>query len=95
MITLPSLNINKVSITGQVIGVTYYEDSNKLVLTVKNLDGSFCVEFHPLKAEVEITRGDQVMVTGSLFSMRSGRYDAAKIRARLVRVMDLEYGCSE
>jgi RPA family protein len=88
MITPPSLNINKVSITGQVIGVTFYEDSSKLVFTVKNPDGSFCVEFHPLKAEVEISRGDQVMVMGSLFSMRSGRYDAAKIRARTVKNLD-------
>ena len=88
MITPLSPNINKVSITGQVIGLTYYEDHKKLVFTMKNPDGSFCVEFQTLKTKVEIARGDQVMVTGTLFSIRSGRYDAAKIRAQTIKNLD-------
>ena len=92
MNTIPSADINDVSITGQVISVTYYEDHNKLVFTVKNPNGNFCVEFHPFSAEVGINRGDTVMVSGSLFSSRSGKNDAAKIRARLVRIMDFDDG---
>ena len=92
MNTIPSADINDVSITGQVISVTYYEDHNKLVFTVKNANGNFCVEFHPFSAEGGINRGDTVMVSGSLFSSRSGKNDAAKIRARLVRIMDFEDG---
>jgi RPA family protein len=85
MITPLLPNINKISITGQVVGLTYNEDRKKLVFTMKNPDGSFCVEFQALKTKVGIARGDQVMVTGTLFSIRSGRYDAAKIRAQMIK----------
>jgi RPA family protein len=88
MITPLLPNINKISITGQVTGLTYNDDRKRMVFTIKNPDGSFCVEFHTLKTKMEITRGDQVMVTGTLFSIRSGRYDAAKIRAQTVKNLD-------
>lgn len=90
MITMPAADLNEVSITGQVLGATFYEDNHKLVFTVKNPDGNFCVEFHPLGTEVGVRRGDKVMVTGSLFSLRSGEHHTTKIRARLVRVMDFD-----
>jgi len=88
MITPLSPNINKISITGQVVGLSYYEDQKKLVFTMKNPDGSFCVEYQKIKTKVEISRGDQVMVTGTLFSIRSGRYDAVKIRAQAIKNLD-------
>ena len=88
MITPLSHNINKISITGQVTGLTYNEDRKKMVFTIKNPDGSFCVEFQALKTKVDIARGDQVMVTGTLFSIRSVRYDAVKIRAQTIRILD-------
>ena len=88
MITPLSPNINKISITGQVTGLTYNGDRKKLVFTIKNPDGSFYVEFQALKTKVGFTRGDQVMVTGTLFSIRSGRYDAVKIRAQAIKILD-------
>ena len=88
MITPLLPSINKISITGQVVGLSYYENQKKLVFTIKNPDGSFCVEFQALKTKVGFARGDQVMVTGTLFSIRSGRYDAVKIRAQAIKILD-------
>jgi exonuclease VII large subunit len=85
MITPLLPHINKISITGQVTGLTYNEDHKKLVFTMRNPDGCFIVEFQALKTKVDITRGDQVIVTGTLYSIRSGRYDAVKIRAQMIK----------
>ncbi len=90
MITPHLPNINKISIAGQVTGLTYNEDRKKLVFTIKNADGSFCVEFPALKTKVDIARGDQVMVTGTLFSIRSGRYDAIKIHAQTIKNLNTQ-----
>jgi hypothetical protein len=85
MITIPATNINEICITGQVIGVTYYDDHDKLVFTLKNTEGRFCVELCPSNSATRISRGDKVIVHGSLFSLRSGSSDAAKIRANLLQ----------
>jgi hypothetical protein len=91
MITIPAIDINEISIIGQVVSLSYDQDHNKLVFTLENSDGKFCVEFHPCRTEVGITQGDKVMVTGSLFSLRSERYRFIRIEARLVRILDDEY----
>jgi len=88
MNTIPATNINKISITGQVVNPSYDQDHNKLVFTLENLDGKFYVEFHPSKAEVGMTQGIRVMVTGSIFSLRSDRYRLIRIRARSVHNLD-------
>ena len=88
MITPSPININELWIAGQVIGVTYYDDHDKLVFTLKNTDGKFCVELCPVKTIASVVRGDKVMVRGSLFSQRSGRHDTAKIRASLIHTLD-------
>jgi hypothetical protein len=90
MITLSANEIDEVFITGKVIGANYYADHNKLVFTVKNTNGKFYVEFHPFDGEVPIQYGDTVMVSGILFSTRAGKFDGAKIRARQVRVKNIE-----
>jgi len=93
MITIPATNINEISIIGQVVSLSYDQDHNKLVFTLENSDGKFCVEFHPCRTEAGITQGTRVMVTGSLFSLRSERYRFIRILARLVRILDDE--CNE
>ena len=93
MITIPATDINEISIIGKVVSLSYDQDHNKLAFTLENSDGKFCVEFHPCRTEVGITQGDSVMVTGSLFSLRSERYRLIRIQARLVRIFDDE--CNE
>ena len=93
MITIPAADINEISIIGQVDSLSYDQDQNKLEFTLENSDGKFCVEFHPCRTEVGITHGARVMVTGSLFSLRSERYRIIRIQARLVRILDDE--CNE
>jgi hypothetical protein len=85
MINNSPTKINEICITGQVIGVTYYNDHDKLVFTLKTAEGRFCVELCPSNPTTRISRGDQVIVHGSLFSLRSGSSDAAKIRANLLQ----------
>jgi hypothetical protein len=87
MKTLSSNNFNELWITGQVIGVRYYDDHDKLVFTLRNTDGRFCVELCPAKAVSNVSHGDQVMVRGSLFSQWSGKQDTAKIRASLIQTL--------
>jgi RNase P/RNase MRP subunit p29 len=93
MNTIPATNINKISITGQVVGPSYDQDHNKLIFNLENSDGKFYVEFHSSKAEVGMTQGARVMVTGSIFSLRSDRYRLIRIRARSVHILDDE--CNE
>jgi hypothetical protein len=88
MITIPATDINELWITGQIIGVTYYKDHNKLVFTLRNLEGKFCVEYCPPNSNKAVSRGDSVVVRGSLFSLRNGKYDIAKIRARLIHTLN-------
>ena len=88
MIILSPTHINELWITGQVISVRYYDDHDKLVLTLKNTDGRFCIELCPAKAGSNVSHGDQVMVRGSLFSQWSGKQDTAKIRASLIQTLD-------
>lgn len=88
MVDLSPDNLNELWISGQVIAVTFYEDHNKLVFTLKNQAGKFYVEICPVTTLSAVTRGDHVMVHGSLFSLRSGHYDTAKIRANLIQPLN-------
>lgn len=90
MNTIPATNINKISITGQVVNPSYDQDHNKLVFTLENSYGKFYVEFHPAKTEVGMTQGTRVMVTGSIFSLRSERYRLIRIQAKAVHNLDNE-----
>jgi hypothetical protein len=85
MVQAQSNQLNMLWITGSVVGITQYEDTGKLVLTLRNTDGNFCVEGSSTTTYTAIAKGDQVVVQGSLFSLRAGRYDRTKIRAYSIR----------
>jgi hypothetical protein len=80
-------DLNELWIIGQIISLRYYDDHDKLVFTLGNTDGRFCVELCSPKTTSKVSRGDQVMVRGSLFSQWSGKQDTAKIRASLVQTL--------
>lgn len=89
MFLLTSHAMNMLWLTGQVVNLRYYDDHDKLVFTLKNTEGRFCIEVCPAKATGNIAHGDQVMVYGALFSQWSGKQDTAKIRASLVQSINL------
>ena len=90
MNTIPAININEISMIGQVANPSYDQIHNKLAFTLENTDGNFNVEFHPCKSEIGITQGTRVIVIGSIYSLRSERYRLIRIRARLVHTLSDE-----
>ena len=85
MNTLSPNNLNELWISGQIVCLRHYEDHNKLVFTLRNTAGRFCIEVCPANTVANLFRGDQVMVRGALFSQWSGKQDTTKIRASLVQ----------
>ncbi len=63
--------INTVSITGQITNPRYYEDSCKWVFILLAASGRYYVECTQPESEPVIVSGNQVMITGSLFSRRT------------------------
>jgi hypothetical protein len=88
MFTLSSNYLNELWIIGQVVSLRYYDDHEKLVFTLKNKDGRFCIELCPARAVNNVSHGDQVIVRGSVFSQWTGNKDSMKIRARIIQTLE-------
>lgn len=77
-------HLNTVAVSGEVKALTRYDDrgQEKLVLTICNAEGSYCIEFAPASDAPVIEKGDQIMVHGNLFSSQREGKNTTKINAK-------------
>ena len=77
------IGVNMVSITGKITKPRYYPEKGKWVFTLISTTGRYFVECTQAEVEPLIAPGNQVMITGSLFSRRThDGYDSASISVR-------------
>ena len=77
------IGVNTVSITGQITNPRYYEDSCKWTFILSANSGRYYVECNKPEMGPSIISGNQVMITGALFSRRTrDGCDSGSIRAR-------------
>jgi hypothetical protein len=80
--------INTVSISGRITNLRYYEDGCKWVFILAAPSGRYYVECTHPEAEAAIALGNQVIITGSLFSRRTrGGNDSGSICAEEVLLL--------
>lgn len=79
--------INYAYISGQVIAIRYDKPGDKIMLTVRNSQGSFFVEILPASKAPRLAMKDHVIVAGMLRSFWNGHCDVVRMCVHTVEVV--------